>query len=122
MKDRLKIEKPKAKSKLEYELKQKNRVIGLSCYITITEDGKPTVHDLEYGSQEFGSLTEATEFYEMLLEAYHEGQMNDELYVESDDEREYRYLFYQLEAYNQNFTGIAKRKLENAKISSKICH
>ena len=113
------IQERKQKSIREYKFKQRNRNIGLSCYVTLSETGLPTIHDSSFGPHTFKSLKDAIDLYEMILEVYDERRKRNPDYHECDDEKENRYIFFQLESYNTSFTGAAKRKLEYAKNAHK---
>ena len=41
----------------------------LNSYVTVTENGIPTIHDLDYVSHTFNSVKEAYDFYEIVSEA-----------------------------------------------------
>ncbi len=90
--------------------------------MTISETGKTVVYDIVYGSQEFNSVEEAVDLYWMLVEPYDDEKKNNPNHVESDNEKEIRYILFQLESYNTEFTGEAKRKFDNAQFSQKITH
>lgn len=113
------IQEIKQKCIREYKFKQRNRNISLSSYVTISEKGLPTVNDVNFGPHTFKSLEDALESYEMILEVYDERRKRNPDYLECDEEKENRYILFQLEAYNTSFTGEAKLKLEHAKISYK---
>lgn len=63
---------------------------ALSVYITVSEDGVPSIHDKAYGFYDFANVKEAYDFYAMLTES-------------DPDNLEYRLLAFELKALSTPF-------------------
>lgn len=92
-------EKRRQQAVMDYQTSQCTKAF-LSSYLTVTEDGIPTVYDLVWGGHTFESLKQAYEFYEVLIEG-------DPLNME------YRLILFQLKSCMKGFKGYEKESLSS---------